>query len=88
MLLPAVWACDGTVQDASSYYSRNGLTWTDGKVRMNEIQVVGTHNSYHVEADVREQGFMARFSNDAINFRYAHSALDIQLEYSRVRSLE
>ncbi|OAR01589.1 hypothetical protein LLEC1_03204, partial [Akanthomyces lecanii] len=65
----------------------NGLTWTDGALRMNEIQVVGTHNSYHVEADPKEQNFMARFTDDAINFRYSHSALDVQLEYNRVRSM-
>lgn len=55
---------------------------------MNEIQVIGTHNSYHVEADPKEQRFMARFTDDAINFRYSHSALDVQLEYNRVRSME
>ncbi|OAA53739.1 PLC-like phosphodiesterase, TIM beta/alpha-barrel domain protein [Cordyceps fumosorosea ARSEF 2679] len=87
LLLPPALACDGSISP-DAYYVRNGLTWTEGAVRMNEVQVVGTHNSYHVEADPKEQGFMARFADDAINFRYSHSALDVQLEYSRVRSLE
>ncbi|ATY58325.1 PLC-like TIM beta alpha-barrel domain [Cordyceps militaris] len=89
VFLPAaVLACDGSIIDPDAYYTRNGLTWTEGALRMNEIQVVGTHNSYHVEADPAEQSFMARFTNDAINFRYSHSALDVQLEYNRVRSME
>ncbi|TQW04319.1 hypothetical protein V2A60_007133 [Cordyceps javanica] len=88
LLSPVALACDGTVIEPDAYYTRNGLTWTEGALRMNEIQVVGTHNSYHVEADPKEQNFMARFTNDAINFRYSHSALDVQLEYNRVRSME
>ncbi|KAJ3479351.1 hypothetical protein NLG97_g8344 [Lecanicillium saksenae] len=88
LLLPAALACDGTSVDNDACYARNGLTWTEGALRMNEIQVIGTHNSYHVEADPKEQDFMAKFTNDAINFRYSHSALDVQLEYNRVRSME
>lgn len=88
MLFPAALACDGTVVDKDAYYSRNGLTWTDGALRMNEIQVIGTHNSYHVEADPKEQRFMGNFNSDAINFRYSHSALDVQLEYNHIRSME
>lgn len=78
-LLPLVSACT---------YVKNGLTWTDGAHRMNEIQVVGSHNSYHVEADPKEQRFMTTFSQDAINFRYSHSKLPVQFEYNGVRSIE
>ncbi|KAM3504023.1 hypothetical protein MY11210_008505 [Beauveria gryllotalpidicola] len=88
VLLPAALACDGIVIEPDAYYTRNGLTWTDGALRMNEIQVVGTHNSYHVEAYPKEQSLMDRFSPEAINFRYGHSALDVQLECNRVRSME
>ncbi|KAJ4159404.1 uncharacterized protein LMH87_008306 [Akanthomyces muscarius] len=88
LVLPTAPSRDGSVIHDDASYTRNGLTWTDGALRMNEIQVVGTHNSYHVEADPKEQNFMARFTDDAINFRYSHSALDVQLEYNRVRSME
>lgn len=87
-MLPTATAPDGSVIHDDASHTRNGLTWTDGALRMNEIQVVGTHNSYHVEADPKEQNFMARFTDDAINFRYSHSALDVQLEHNRVRSME
>lgn len=86
--LPTAQTYDGPIINDDGDYTRNGLSWTEGALRMNEIQVVGTHNSYHVEADPKEQSFMARFTDDAINFRYSHSALDVQLEYNRVRSLE
>lgn len=86
--LPTAHTIESSVIDHDADYTRNGLSWTEGVLRMNEIQVVGTHNSYHVEADPKEQSFMARFTDDAINFRYSHSALDVQLEYNRVRSME
>ena len=69
-------------------YTKNGLKWTTGALRMNEIQLVGSHNSYHVEGDPKEAAFMTRFDQDAINFRYSHSALNVQLENNRVRSME
>jgi hypothetical protein len=93
VLLPTALALarEGTrhVIDEPSY-TRNGLTWTDGVLRMNEIQVVGTHNSYHVEADPKEQSSMAKATSDDTinNIRYTHPALDVQLEDSRVRSIE
>jgi Phosphoinositide phospholipase C, Ca2+-dependent len=51
----------------------------DGKLHVNDVQVLGTHNSYHVRPDRTMQ------ADDASN--YAHPPLDEQLA-SGIRSLE
>ncbi|OAA46739.1 PLC-like phosphodiesterase, TIM beta/alpha-barrel domain protein [Beauveria brongniartii RCEF 3172] len=91
VLLPAAalaLARQGTVIASKPSHTRNGLTWTDNALRMNEIQVVGTHNSYHVEADPKEQAEMKFIGKDEMKFRYSHPALDVQLGQRHVRSIE
>ena len=51
----------------------------DGVLRVNDVQVLGTHNSYHLRPDRNMQ------PDDASN--YAHPPLDEQLD-SGIRSLE
>jgi len=51
----------------------------DSALRVNDVQVLGTHNSYHLRPDRSMQ------PDDASN--YAHPPLDVQLE-SGIRSLE
>ena len=34
---------------------KNDSTWTEGALRMNHMQVVGTHNSYHIEPPNEEK---------------------------------
>ncbi len=56
-------------------------------LRMNQIQVIGTHNSYHKrpsEAILRQIGF---FDPDAQALSYEHAPLDVQLDRG-VRSFE
>ncbi len=56
-------------------------------LRFNQIQVIGTHNSYHVapsEAAIKATG---RVYAQAITWRYSHAPLDIQLDRG-VRSFE
>ncbi|KAM0456100.1 hypothetical protein ACHAPV_007346 [Trichoderma viride] len=72
----------------SRKYAKNGLVWTEGLVRMNHIQVVGSHNSYHIEAPKAERDLQSTFASGAIDLQYSHSALDVQLEYLHVRNLE
>lgn len=67
----------------------NNLTWTKGALRMNHIQVVGTHNSYHVEAPIEEHKVQQKLlQGQAINYWYSHPQLDIQLGDQQVRNLE
>lgn len=72
----------------SRKFFKNGLVWTEGAVRMNHIQVVGSHNSYHIEAPKAERDLQSTFASGAIDLQYSHSALDVQLEYLHVRNLE
>lgn len=61
-------------------------------LRLNELQVIGTHNSYHRETSEREQdAYDALISTpgdyDAF-LKYSHGALSQQLERQDVRGLE
>lgn len=67
---------------------KNNLTWTDGALRMNHIQVVGTHNSYHIEPPNEEKKVQAELLENAINYWYSHPQLDIQLGDQQMRNLE
>lgn len=74
---------------ATCNYTRNGLTWTSAP-RMNHIQVIGTHNSYHIEPPLEERPLFESYVDigDAANFYYSHPTLDIQLAHQSVRNLE
>ncbi|KAM0269270.1 hypothetical protein ACHAQH_009785, partial [Verticillium albo-atrum] len=73
---------------ASCNYTRNGLTWSSPSTRMNHVQLVGTHNSYHVEPPLAERDVFQRFNTQPQNAYYSHPALDVQLQYQSVRNLE
>ncbi|KAK2608823.1 histone lysine methyltransferase Set9 [Conoideocrella luteorostrata] len=68
-------------------YTKNGLVWGDA-IRMNQIQVVGTHNSYHMEAPEQEKVLMQKLSPDVKDLFYNHDKLDVQLKEQHVRNLE
>lgn len=71
----------------SKDYTRNGLVWGDA-IRLNQIQVVGTHNSYHVEAPDEEKALMLNLSADTKDLFYGHPPLETQLQEQHVRNLE
>ncbi|KAL6867060.1 hypothetical protein J3F83DRAFT_766088 [Trichoderma novae-zelandiae] len=75
---------DGLLYDCA----RNGLVWTAGAVHMNHMQVVGSHNSYHVEAPKAERDLQSAAAPAAIDLQYSHAALGVQLEYLHLRNLE
>lgn len=62
----------------------------DRVVRLNEIQVIGTHNSYHEISSVPERVLRRSVIGAAAEreFEYAHRSLDIQLQSERVRQIE
>lgn len=60
-----------------------------GPVRLNHIQVVGTHNSYHVEPAAAVLAMVGRYLPQlAVSLQYTHLALARQLEEQAIRSLE
>jgi hypothetical protein len=54
----------------------------DRKLRMNQVQVLGSHNSFHLLAPVPVTGAIG------MTLEYSHSPLDQQLESQGVRSFE
>lgn len=50
----------------------------DGVLRINHVQVKGTHNSYHLESP----------GNMEPTWKYSHAPLDVQLDQQGVRGLE
>lgn len=64
---------------SSSEQARGGVSYLrDSEIRMNQIQLLGTHNSYHVETP----------GTVISAWRYTHDPLDVQLEAEGVRGLE
>ena len=60
-----------------------------GQVRLNQIQVLGTHNSYHVQPGPSLFSLLQNFSADlADSLEYTHRALDRQLEFQGIRQFE
>ena len=58
-------------------------------VRINEIQVVGTHNSYHVEPSPAEKALRAAFGAvDETTLEYSFAPLPWQLDRQDVRQVE
>jgi hypothetical protein len=55
---------------------------------MNEIQVIGTHNSYHREIALSERTVFEQYVSSPENYYYSHSSLFNQLQHQSVRSFE
>ncbi|MFD3493831.1 phosphatidylinositol-specific phospholipase C1-like protein [Streptomyces sp. NPDC058690] len=55
-------------------------------VRMNQIQLLGTHNSYHREVSFAEKKIQGE--SDPDNLWYSHASLPVQLDQQPVRQLE
>jgi hypothetical protein len=58
-------------------------------LRLNEIQVIGTHNSYHVEASAAEKALRSQVDPEGeLTLEYGHPVLAEQLSKENVRQLE
>ncbi|KAF2120388.1 PLC-like phosphodiesterase [Lophiotrema nucula] len=55
---------------------------------MNQIQVIGTHNSYHREINLAERAVFEKYVPSPEDYYYSHSSLTNQLQHQYVRSLE
>src|SRR3954471_7831921 len=61
----------------------------DDELRLNQIQTVGSHNSYHVQAEPKLFEALKGFSADLANsVEYTHAPLDTQFDTSGVRQIE
>ncbi|NNL66094.1 MAG: hypothetical protein HKP30_07630 [Myxococcales bacterium] len=57
-------------------------------VRMNELQVIGSHNSYHVEPVPELIDLFLMFDPEAIAWEYTHPPLAFQFEAQGIRQIE
>lgn len=61
----------------------------DDDLKLNQIQAIGTHNSFHVAADAKERALLASLSPEqAAQREYTHKPLPVQLETEKVRQIE
>jgi hypothetical protein len=60
----------------------------DGCVALNEIQVLGTHNSYHVQPRPELLSFLLSITSEFDAWQYTHPPLDVQLSDEGVRQME
>ncbi len=69
--------------------NRPGLYPNDSALRLNQIQVLGSHNSYHIEAAPLLMGALRGFSRDlAESLEYSHAPLVEQFENLGIRQIE
>ncbi|WP_307797565.1 phosphatidylinositol-specific phospholipase C1-like protein [Actinomadura barringtoniae] len=57
-------------------------------VRLNQVQAIATHNSYHRELTSAEKAVQATRDRNWWNLEYSHASLPVQFEAQRVRSIE
>jgi hypothetical protein len=57
-------------------------------IKLNQIQVIGTHNSYHIEQPADVLAGYATVEPDAPTLAYTHAPLDQQFESQGVRQIE
>jgi hypothetical protein len=57
-------------------------------IRLNQMQVIGTHNSYHIEPSAQKIATMIKFRPDAVLLQYSHPPLPEQFDDEEVRQIE
>jgi hypothetical protein len=61
----------------------------DDSLKLNQIQVMGTHNSFHEEAPAEELAALTKLdAAQAATRRYTHPALETQLGEEKIRQIE
>ena len=90
LLVGLLVACgDDGGPDASRRPSTSEAEPLDDEVRLNQLQAVGTHNSFHVQLEPAELAILERLSPaEAAERTYTHAPIDEQLAAQRVRQLE
>jgi hypothetical protein len=62
--------------------------YADRCVALNQVQVLGTHNSYHVEPRPRLLQLLLFFDPSLLSLEYTHLPLDQQFETQGIRQIE
>jgi hypothetical protein len=75
------------VADQATETVTDGLN-PSGSLRMNQVQVIGVHNSYHRELSATEKQVQQAQDPGAVNLFYSQASIPAQLEDQNVRALE
>jgi hypothetical protein len=67
---------------------RAALSYADGCVHLNQVQVLGSHNSYHIEPVPELIAIYELFDDTAFELRYTHGPLEQQFGELGVRQIE
>jgi hypothetical protein len=73
---------------AGTAVTRQDSNSAGDSLRLNQVQVVGSHNSYHRELSPNEQKVQQQQSAGSVDLWYSHAPISQQLEDQNVRSLE
>ncbi len=73
---------------AGTAITRNEPHAAGSSQRLNQMQVVGSHNSYHRELSPNEQKVQQQQNPGSVDLWYSHAPISQQLEDQNVRSLE
>jgi hypothetical protein len=57
-------------------------------LRMNQVQQIGSHNSYHRELNAAEQKVQQQLNPGVVDLWYSHASVPQQLENQNIRTLE
>jgi hypothetical protein len=77
-LAAALGGCDGDGE----------FSVVDDNVRINQIQVIGSHNSYHIQPEIRLFRTLVRIDDMFLGWEYTHAPLDEQFARQGVRQIE
>ncbi|KAK4501356.1 hypothetical protein PRZ48_007164 [Zasmidium cellare] len=86
-IFPVIATHGFLIQSVSGHFWRHSHGKGD-ELRMNQIQVVGTHNSYHREISKSERTIFEKYVPGPENYYYSHSKWTDQLDHQSVRSFE
>jgi hypothetical protein len=67
---------------------RLARNYADRCVALNQVQVIGTHNSYHIQPAPQLIQLYRQFDDAAIQWEYTHRPLDQQFELLGIRQIE
>jgi hypothetical protein len=90
LLIPALLALAAAAPAAATPAATAARDDSDrGVVRLNQVQVLGSHNSYHVQQGPSFFGLLQAFDRaQALGLEYSHLPLDAQLETQGIRQFE
>jgi hypothetical protein len=83
-------ACTSDKDSSSSSTSTSPSAYPrDDALRLNDVQVLGSHNSYHVQADQKLFDALKSFDPSlAASIEYSHPPLDEQFDREGIRQIE